>query len=143
MTDNPFRKLPQVARVLDAPALAAARAAHPPDALTAAVRAELDALRARLAAGASDGVPTADELAELALARGVRLIHVSTVDALAAAARNRAREESELEPAKPRCAYVISKRLAESAVLQAVNRGLDAVIVNPGFMVGPYFCVRF
>lgn len=69
MTDNPFRKLPQVARVLDAPALVAARAAHPPDALTAAVRAELDALRARLAAGASDGVPTADELADLALAR--------------------------------------------------------------------------
>src|SRR5437763_820640 len=38
MTDNPFRKLPQVARVLDAPALAAARAAHPPDAVTAALR---------------------------------------------------------------------------------------------------------
>ena len=69
MTDNPFRKLPQVARVLDAPALAAARAAHPPDAVTAAVRAELDILRTRLAAGESDGVPSADELAELALAR--------------------------------------------------------------------------
>src|SRR5436309_3042620 len=70
MTDNPFRKLPQVARVLDAPALAAARAAHPPDAVTAAVRAELDALRVRLASGElANGVPSADELAELAAAR--------------------------------------------------------------------------
>src|SRR5581483_6872177 len=69
MTDNPFRKLPQVARVLEAPALAAARAAHPPDAVTAAVRAELDVLRVRLAAGGSDGVPSADELAERAATR--------------------------------------------------------------------------
>jgi L-seryl-tRNA(Ser) seleniumtransferase len=70
MTDNPFRKLPQVARVLDAPALAAARAAHPSDAVTAAVRAELDALRVRLASGEStDGVPSAEQLAELAAAR--------------------------------------------------------------------------
>jgi L-seryl-tRNA(Ser) seleniumtransferase len=70
MTDNPFRKLPQVARVLDAPALAAARAAHPADAVTAAVRAELDALRVRLASGElANGVPSADELAELAAAR--------------------------------------------------------------------------
>src|SRR5918994_2051119 len=68
MTDNPFRKLPQVAKVLDAPALAAARAAHPPDAVADAVRAELDALRLQLSSGA-DGVPTVDELAELALAR--------------------------------------------------------------------------
>jgi L-seryl-tRNA(Ser) seleniumtransferase len=69
MTDNPFRKLPQVARVLDAPALAAARAAHPPDAVADAVRTELDALRVRLAAGETDGVPSADELAVLAAAR--------------------------------------------------------------------------
>ncbi len=70
MTDHPFRKLPQVSKVLDAPALAAARAAHPPDAVTAAVRAELDTVRARLAAGDSaDGVPSADELAALAAAR--------------------------------------------------------------------------
>ncbi|HVK13712.1 MAG TPA: L-seryl-tRNA(Sec) selenium transferase, partial [Gemmataceae bacterium] len=69
MTDNPFRKLPQVARVLDAPALAAARATHPLDAVADAVRAELDSVRIRLVAGEVDGVPTADELAALALAR--------------------------------------------------------------------------
>src|SRR5918994_2689123 len=69
MTDNPYRKLPQVARVLDAPALAAARAAHPPDAVADAVRAELDALRIRLASGEVNGVPSADELAVFALVR--------------------------------------------------------------------------
>src|SRR5918994_92924 len=68
MTDNPFRKLPQVTKVLDAPALAAARAAHPPDAVADAVRAELDAVRVRLASGEANGVPSADELAVSATA---------------------------------------------------------------------------
>lgn len=34
--------------------------------------------------------------------------------------------------------YVITKRAAEEMVREAAGQGLDAVIVNPGFMFGPY-----
>ena len=70
MPDNPLRRLPQVAKVLEQPALVAARANHPHDAITAAVRDELAAIRSRLASdSAVNGVPTAEQIAELALAR--------------------------------------------------------------------------
>ncbi len=51
MSDNPFRELPSVTKVLAAPALAAARDRHPPDAITATARTALGAIRTRLAAG--------------------------------------------------------------------------------------------
>ncbi|MBL9007970.1 MAG: SDR family oxidoreductase [Myxococcales bacterium] len=35
-------------------------------------------------------------------------------------------------------AYSITKRQAEEVVLAEVARGLDAVIVNPGYLLGPY-----
>lgn len=35
-------------------------------------------------------------------------------------------------------AYSITKRQAEDVVVAEVGRGLDAVIVNPGYMFGPY-----
>ena len=70
MPANPFRNLPAVSAVLDQPVLAAARAAHPADAVTAAVRAELAAVRSRLAAGeAVDGVASAEGLAAAAADR--------------------------------------------------------------------------
>jgi dihydroflavonol-4-reductase len=72
-------------------------------------------------------------------ARGeMRMIHVSTVDALAPAGPFEPKTEAELEPAKPPSAYVVSKRLAEAEFLGCVARGLDGLIVNPGFMVGPW-----
>ena len=46
-----FRQLPAVGRVLEYPALAALRGDHSPDAITAAVRSELDVLRNRMKAG--------------------------------------------------------------------------------------------
>jgi L-seryl-tRNA(Ser) seleniumtransferase len=48
---NPYRQLPAVSRVLESPALAAARSAYPPAAVTRAVRVEIDALRDRISAG--------------------------------------------------------------------------------------------
>lgn len=59
---NPFRDLPSVTKVLAAPALEGARGRHSPDAIAAAARAALDAVRARLAAGEVLSV-TADALA--------------------------------------------------------------------------------
>ncbi|MBO0698809.1 MAG: hypothetical protein J2P46_10475, partial [Zavarzinella sp.] len=56
MAGNPYRQLPPVAAVLDAPAVRALEPAHGHDAVADAVRAELDALRDRLKAGdALDG----------------------------------------------------------------------------------------
>jgi len=34
--------------------------------------------------------------------------------------------------------YVTTKRASEDVVLEAARDGLDAVIVNPTFMLGPY-----
>ncbi|MBN9519585.1 L-seryl-tRNA(Sec) selenium transferase [bacterium] len=66
---NPFRGLPAVARVLEAPAAAAARDRYPPAALTAAVRDVLEAARDQLAAGAEGGDLGAESLAARAVAR--------------------------------------------------------------------------
>jgi dihydroflavonol-4-reductase len=38
----------------------------------------------------------------------------------------------------PECPYVVTKREAERAVLAEVEHGLDAVIVNPVYMIGPW-----
>ena len=69
MPDNPFRALPPVSRVLADPALGAAKAAHPPAAVTAAVRAELHARREKLAAGESTADTDAGGIAAGAAAR--------------------------------------------------------------------------
>ncbi len=77
-------------------------------------------------------------LAEAARRKGVRMVHVSTVDALAAGSIDRPATEEDLVPSKPPCSYVVSKRQAETAFLEQVALGLDGIIVNPGFMVGPW-----
>src|SRR5262245_60595924 len=51
MSENPFRHLPSVARLLELPPLLAARDRHPHDLIAAAARAEVESLRTRLAAG--------------------------------------------------------------------------------------------
>src|SRR4051794_2375114 len=70
MAANPLRQLPAVAAVLEAPAVAALEPAHGRDAVVAAVRAELDALRERLKAGdAPDGQIAPDAVAARVAAR--------------------------------------------------------------------------
>jgi L-seryl-tRNA(Ser) seleniumtransferase len=70
MSQNPFRSLPSVAKLLDHPALAGARDRHPHDAIAAAARAEVEALRARLAAGEGvDGLADPDALAARVVSR--------------------------------------------------------------------------
>jgi len=77
-------------------------------------------------------------VAEASRRHNVRMLHISTVDALAASDGATPINETELEPSKPACSYVISKREAETAFLNQVKKGLDGVILSPGFMVGPY-----
>jgi L-seryl-tRNA(Ser) seleniumtransferase len=70
MTANPYSWIPSVAKLLDLPAVAAARTRFPHDVVTAAVRAELDALRAAIASGTlPDPLPTPEALADAALTR--------------------------------------------------------------------------
>jgi dihydroflavonol-4-reductase len=77
-------------------------------------------------------------VAEAARAVGARMIHVSSSDVLGSQSPDElADEETPLPPTGP-CAYVITKREAEEAVEAEVDRGLDAVIVNPSFMLGPW-----
>lgn len=94
--------------------------------------------RSRLDLHRAVNVEGSRNVAEAARMAGVRMIHVSSVDALGIGSiREPANEETPLAKPVP-CAYAITKREAEQVVLQAVYRGLDGVIVNPGFMLGPW-----
>ncbi|HWA97739.1 MAG TPA: NAD-dependent epimerase/dehydratase family protein [Pirellulales bacterium] len=76
--------------------------------------------------------------AQAAREAGIRLVHVSSVDALGVGTlANPANEETPPDP-RTRVPYVVSKRQGEVVVLEQVALGLDAVIVNPVFMLGPW-----
>jgi dihydroflavonol-4-reductase len=94
--------------------------------------------RSRLDVHRAVNVEGTRNVARAARAAAVRMIHVSSVDALGVRSVREPADE-ETPKAKPvRCNYVITKREAEQVVLEHVDRGLDAVIVNPGFMLGPW-----
>ncbi len=77
-------------------------------------------------------------VAAAARAAGVRLVHVSSVDALGQLPGGAASDEdTPLDVGAP-CAYVITKREAEAALMTEIEQGLNATIVNPGFMIGPW-----
>jgi dihydroflavonol-4-reductase len=78
-------------------------------------------------------------VAQAARTAGARMLHVSSVDALGLGTREVPADEetpfsSEIVP----CGYVLTKRAAEGVIQDEILRGLDAVIVNPGYMLGPW-----
>jgi len=77
-------------------------------------------------------------IAQAARRTGARLIHVSSVDALGLRADGTPADEETTKGGLLECPYVLTKREAEMAVLEEVSRGLDAVIVNPVYMIGPW-----
>ena len=77
-------------------------------------------------------------VARCARRAGARLIHVSSVDAIGLRHDGAPADEDTPPGVMPECPYVVTKREAEEAVLREVDRGLDAVIVNPVFMLGPW-----
>lgn len=77
-------------------------------------------------------------LAIAAQGLGVRMLHVSSVDALGIGRHDQPADETTPHTGNPPCGYVVTKQEAEKALLAAVGRGLNAVIVNPGFMLGPW-----
>ena len=72
---------------------------------------------------------------------GKKLVYVGTVDALAVASRQTVADESTPithAGGKIPCAYVQSKRAGLEVVRRGVTEGLNAVMVHPGFMLGPW-----
>jgi len=67
-----------------------------------------------------------------------RLIHVSSVDAIGLRHDGKPADEETPPGIMPECPYVVTKRQAEEAVLRECDSGLDGVIVNPVFMLGPW-----
>jgi dihydroflavonol-4-reductase len=77
-------------------------------------------------------------VAEAALRNGTRLVHVSSTNALGVGGRTFEADEEHFDPDIVPCTYVVTKREAETLVLDLVERGLHATIVMPGFMLGPW-----
>ncbi|MEO8498721.1 MAG: NAD-dependent epimerase/dehydratase family protein [Planctomycetota bacterium] len=67
-----------------------------------------------------------------------KMVHVSSVDALGVGRPDAPADEESPRAGKVPCSYVITKREAEAAFLGEVDRGLQGVIANPGFMLGPW-----
>jgi dihydroflavonol-4-reductase len=77
-------------------------------------------------------------VAAAARVAGARLVHISGINALGLGKLNSPADEESGLPGIIEVPYVATKREAERIVLAEVERGLDAVIVNPGFMLGPW-----
>jgi dihydroflavonol-4-reductase len=93
----------------------------------------------RLAEARRANVEGSKNVAEICRELGCRLVYVSTVDTLpSAVSAARPLDEQSSGVEKTACTYVLSKREAEAEVAAACAAGLDAVIVHPGFMLGPY-----
>jgi dihydroflavonol-4-reductase len=69
---------------------------------------------------------------------GARLIYVSSTDALGVGSRDRPANEESPRTGKFPCTYVVTKQEAEQTLREEIGRGTDAVIVNPGLMLGPW-----
>jgi dihydroflavonol-4-reductase len=77
-------------------------------------------------------------IARAARRAGARFVHISSVDAIGLRPDGEPADEDTPPGVMPECPYVVTKREAERAVLDEVEQGLDAVIVNPVYMLGPW-----
>lgn len=81
----------------------------------------------------------ARNIADALRGRDVRLVHVSSVNALGVAWPDRVGTEDDHDSRIPLCPYVTSKRAGDEYIARCVESGdLDAVIVYPGFFMGPW-----
>jgi len=67
-----------------------------------------------------------------------KMVHVSSVDTLGVGSPDLPADEDSPREGKVPCSYVTTKREAEQAFLDEVSRGLEGIVVNPGFMLGPW-----
>lgn len=69
------------------------------------------------------------------------LVHVGTVNTLGIATRDTVADETtplDFAGGQIPCSYVLSKRAGNDVVLSGVRQGLNAALVHPGFMLGPW-----
>ena len=78
-----------------------------------------------------------ENVADAALDAGAKLVHVSTIDTLAPGQPDAPADEDSQGEKIP-ITYVVTKRQAEQVVRERIAKGLSAVIVHPGFMLGPW-----
>jgi dihydroflavonol-4-reductase len=83
-------------------------------------------------------VEGARNVAIAARAAGARMVHVSAINALGLGTMDQPADEESGLPGIVACPYPVTKRESEQVVLEEVDRGLDATIVNPGCMFGPW-----
>lgn len=77
-------------------------------------------------------------VARAALRHGTRLVHVSSTDALGFHESGAPADEETPPNNGVLYPYVVTKRQAERALFELVDQGLQATIVNPGYMLGPW-----
>lgn len=77
-------------------------------------------------------------LLEEAGKRGIKFIHVSTVNTLPVGTKDRIVDEKTQGGGQVLCNYVVTKMAAERLAVEAAEAGQDVVIVHPGFMLGPW-----
>lgn len=94
--------------------------------------------RRRLARLRATNVEGTRNVARAARQQGARLLLISSIDALGSGTAETPADEETPGPVVTFSPYAVTKREAEEVVLDLVSRGLDAVIVNPGFMLGPW-----
>jgi len=81
----------------------------------------------------------AKHVADALRGRDVRLVHVSSVNALGVGWPDRPGTEDDHDEGITPCPYVTSKRAGQQYVLDQVESAdLDAVVVLPGFLMGPW-----
>jgi len=78
------------------------------------------------------------KVVDACLSRGLRLVHTSSHHALVREPLDQPLTEEKPLALGEKCEYHRSKAIGETIVLDACERGLDAVIVNPGSMIGPH-----
>ena len=69
---------------------------------------------------------------------GARMVYVSTINTLGVGTKDQPADEEHAAAQNIPCPYVVSKQAGEAAVRQEIEAGLDAVIVHPGLMFGPW-----
>ena len=80
-------------------------------------------------------------IVDACLQHSSKLIHVGTVNTLAVGTREQPADESTPcgnAGGQIPCSYVLSKKAGVEAVKKGVEQGLHAVILAPGFMLGPW-----
>ncbi|REJ87895.1 MAG: NAD-dependent epimerase/dehydratase family protein [Planctomycetota bacterium] len=77
-------------------------------------------------------------VARAAREAGARLVHVSTADAAGIGSYDMPADEETSRRGDVLTPYVVTKREAEQAIHEEIDRGLWAAIVNPAFMLGPW-----